>query len=101
MTVPLSFFQRRFPSANAVLLHGPRPVLVAGGFGADVPALLDWLHGQGVAPGRSGLVVDTYFDCDHAGADHAPQARYGLAVAAHRTEADAVNARDPDACRAR
>ena len=42
-----SFFQRPYPSANSVLLHGPRPVLVDTGFGADVPDLLAWLRGLG------------------------------------------------------
>jgi hydroxyacylglutathione hydrolase len=95
------FFQRLFPSANALLLTGERPVLVDGGFGADVPALIDWLHAQCVPPERLSLVVNTHFDCDHAGANHALAERYGLPIAAHRIEAAAVNARDPAACRAR
>ncbi len=98
---PAAFFQRRFPSANAILLQGEHPVLVDGGFGADVPALVDWLHQQGVPPERLSLVVNTHFDCDHAGANHALQQVYGLPVAAHRMEAEAVNARHPEACRAR
>ncbi len=100
MAEALSFFQRRFPSANAVLLHGPRPVLVDGGFGADLPVLLDWLAGQGVPPGRLALVVNTHFDCDHAGANHALAHDYGLPIAAHALEAASVNTRAPDACRA-
>ena len=38
--VPVSFLQRPYPSANVVLLHGSRPVLVDTGFGADSAALL-------------------------------------------------------------
>ena len=98
---PASFFQRPFPSANAVLLRGPRPVLVDGGFGADVPALIAWLHAEGVPPERLTLLVNTHFDCDHAGANHRLAADYGIPVATHRIEADLVNRRDPAACRAR
>ena len=101
MADPVAFFQRPFPSANAVLLLGERPVLVDGGFGADVAALDGWLHAQGVPPERLSLLVNTHFDCDHAGANHALASRYGLPIAAHAAEAAMVNARDPDACRAR
>ena len=96
----LTFYERPFPSANAILLHGERPVLVDGGFGADVDSLVNWLAAQGVQPERLKLVVNTHFDCDHAGANHALAERYGLPIAAHRIEAAAVNARDPAACRA-
>ena len=101
MTEPVSFFQRLFPSSNAVLLNGERPVLVDGGFGADVPALITWLHEQGVPPERLTLVVNTHFDCDHAGANFALAEQFSLPIAAHRIEAEAVNQRDPASCRAR
>lgn len=97
----VAFFQRPFPSANALLLRGERPVLVDGGFGADVPALLAWLHDQGVPPERLSLVVNTHFDCDHVGANHALAQDHGLPIATHRIEAAMVNTRDPEACRAR
>ena len=95
----VSFFQRPYPSANAVLLHGPAPVLVDTGFGADVDGLLDWLRAEGVAPERL-RVVNTHSHCDHAGGNHALQTRFGTPVAADAGEAAAVNGRDPDACRA-
>ncbi|MEJ1979187.1 MAG: MBL fold metallo-hydrolase [Acetobacteraceae bacterium] len=101
MAEPLSFFRRRFPSANAMLLHGERPVLVDPGFGADAPALLAWLQAQGTPAERLALVVNTHFDCDHAGANYALAEAYALPVAAHADEARLVNARDPAACRAR
>ena len=97
----VAFFQRAFPSANAVLLRGERPVLVDGGFGSDVPALLDWLNAQGVAPERLSLLVNTHFDCDHAGANHSLATRFGIPIATHGVEAELVNSRAPGACRAR
>ena len=90
------FFQRPYPSANTILLDGARPILVDTGAGSDVPALLAWLEEQRTWPS---LVVNTHWHSDHAGGNHALQAR-GLAVAAPAAEADAVNARHPGACRA-
>lgn len=93
-----SFFQRQYPSANCVLLHGPHPVLVDTGLGADVAGLLAWLRGLGVAPERL-RIVNTHSHCDHAGGNWALQSR-GATIAAEANEAAAVNNRDPDACRA-
>ena len=96
----ISFFQRRYPSSNSVLLHGARPVLVDPGFGADVPELEAWLRAEGVEPQALSLIVNTHSHCDHAGGNHALQQRYGKTIAADPGEAALVNARDPDACRA-
>lgn len=96
----IRFFQRPYPSANTVLLLGRRPILVDPGFGADVPELLQWLDAQGVPAQNLSLVVNTHSHCDHAGGNHALQARFGLVIAASAAEALAVNAREPDACRA-
>ncbi len=98
--IPVSFFQRPYPSANVVLLHGSRPVLVDTGFGADVPALLCWLQTQSVAPAALSLVVNTHFHSDHSGGNHVLQALHGAFIAAQAEEAALVNNRDPDACRA-
>lgn len=98
--IPVSFFQRPYPSANVALLHGSRPVLVDSGFGADTAPLLSWLEAQGVATSALSLVVNTHFHCDHSGGNHVLQARHGVAIAAQAGEAALVNRRDPDACRA-
>ena len=90
------FWQRDYPSANSVLLPGPRPILVDTGFGPDAPALLAWLATQGVA--LSGLrVFNTHAHSDHVGGN-AALARYGVPSACSVLEAAA--ARGPDACRA-
>ena len=96
--IPVSFFQRDYPSANSVLLHGRRPVLVDTGFGADNGVLLSWLKAQGTV--TPSLVVNTHSHCDHSGGNHALQTLYGTPIAAQADEAGAVNRRDPDACRA-
>lgn len=96
----LSFFQRAYPSANTVLLHGRRPVLVDTGFGSDAPELVAWLRARGVAPESLSLIVNTHFHSDHAGGNHHLQSRWRTGVAAHAAEAGLVNGRDRDACRA-
>ena len=65
-----AFFQRRYPSANCVLLHGERPVLVDPGFGSDTDALLAWLATQGTPPQTLSLIVNTHHHSDHVGGNH-------------------------------
>lgn len=90
-----TFLPRAYPSANGVLLHGPRPVLVDTGFGSDADelALLVERHG------RPALVVNTHHHSDHVGGNHRLWSR-GVPIAAHAIEAGPVNARDPGACEA-
>ena len=94
------FFRRPYPSANSVLLTGPRPVLVDTGDSSDVPALFAWLQAQGVPPGTLALVANTHWHVDHSGGNAALQAM-GLPVAAEAREARALNGGEADACRAR
>ena len=101
MVGAIEFFRRDFPSANAVLLNGPRPVLVDTGFGADFELLDAWLRAKRVLPETIALIVNTHFDCDHAGGNHAFAARYGVPIATGAAEAAMVNAGDPETGRAR
>lgn len=87
----IRFFERAYPSANSVLLEGPRPVLVDTGFGSDAALLLDWLERP------PALIVNTHFHTDHAGGNHAVQQRFGTPVAASAAEAALINGRDPEA----
>ncbi len=96
----LVFFEREYPSANAVLVRGDRPVLVDTGFGSDLRATERLLREAGVAPEHLHLVVNTHYHCDHAGGNGGLQRRYDLPIAAHRWEADLVNRRDREACSA-
>ena len=96
----LRVFERDYPSANSVLLLGPRPVLVDTGYGSGASELAPWLRAQGVAPERLAAIVNTHFHTDHAGGNFALQQEYGLDIHASEPEAALVNARDPDACRA-
>ncbi|MBN6189101.1 MBL fold metallo-hydrolase [Aneurinibacillus sp. BA2021] len=95
---PIQFFERTFPSANMVLLHGPRPILVDTGFGSDIAATESLLTESGVRPAALALVVNTHYHSDHVGGNHVLQTKYGVPVAAHRWDGELINNRDADAC---
>lgn len=92
----LHFFQRTFPSANMIVLHGPRPILVDTGFGTDYNDTCRLLADQNINPAELQFIVNTHFHCDHIGGNHAFQRDYTLPIAAHRWEANLVNRRDPE-----
>lgn len=94
------FFRRPYPNANCVLLGGPRPVLVDSGTAGDEPALLAWLHAQGVAPNTLAALVNTHWHSDHTGGNHA-LAHIGVPIWAEAREAAVVDAWQPDPCRSR
>jgi glyoxylase-like metal-dependent hydrolase (beta-lactamase superfamily II) len=87
--------QRPGPSANLVLVRGPRPVLVDAGSGtvASDAATRAFLAQHGVPPGDLAWVALTHFHADHAGGAGA----LGVPIAAHEAEAALVNAGDPRA----
>ncbi|WP_158591585.1 MBL fold metallo-hydrolase [Deinococcus cavernae] len=94
----ISFFERPYPDANSVLIHGKRPTLVDTGFGSGVHELESWLTAQGVCAARLALIVNTHHHTDHVGGNHHLQTHHGTPIAAHPWEGRAVNRRDPEAC---
>lgn len=100
MTEDIQFFQRRFPSANMILLRGERPLLFDSGFGSDAQETVALLHEAGVAPGQLQSVVNSHYHCDHVGGNHHLQTQYGVPIAAHIWEATMINRRDREACSA-
>lgn len=96
----LCFFQRRFPSANSVLIRTQRPVLIDPGFGSDLAATERLLNEAKVAPESLSLIVNTHYHSDHSGGNSGLQRRFGVPIGAHRWEADLVNRRDHLACSA-
>lgn len=96
----LAFFEREYPSANAVLVRGERPVLVDTGFGSDLPDTEELLREAGVMPEDLHLIVNTHYHSDHVGGNNGLQSRYGIPIAAHRWDADLVNRRDREVCSA-
>ena len=93
------FFHRPYPSANTVLLAGPRPILVDTGAVSDVRALLAWLSAHGTPPATLALVANTHWHVDHSGGNLALQ-RLGIPLAAPAPEATALAAHHPDFARA-
>ncbi|GAC1614639.1 MAG: hypothetical protein NVS4B11_00310 [Ktedonobacteraceae bacterium] len=102
MSVPrwLYFFERIFPSANMVLVHSGRPVLIDTGFGSDLVVTESILQGVGVPPHALTLIANTHYHCDHVGGNHALQQRYNVPIAAHRWDMAMINQRDREACSA-
>ena len=94
----LLFFERTFPSANMVLIRGPRPILVDPGFGSDVLETERLLQEAEVPPQSLSLIVNTHYHSDHIGGNSALQKRYSLPIAAHRWDAALVNQRDREVC---
>lgn len=94
------FFQRTYPSANMVVVPGPRPLLIDTGFGSDIAATERLLRDADLPPERLALIVNTHYHSDHVGGNSALQQRYGLPIAAHRWDAALINQRDREACAA-
>ncbi|MCA9912997.1 MAG: MBL fold metallo-hydrolase, partial [Anaerolineae bacterium] len=93
----LTFIPRAFPSANQVLLHGTKPILVDSGFGSDFPETVTILTEQGMDPQALQMVVNTHWHCDHSGGNHHFQREYGLQIATHKIEAEIINRGLPEA----
>ena len=92
-----TWWQRPFPDANTLLLHGRQPALVDTGFVAHAEETAAWTRahaGRGV-----GLVVNTHWHSDHVGGNALLQAQ-GAAIAAGAPEAEAISRRDPGCCAA-
>ncbi|MFD0071248.1 MBL fold metallo-hydrolase [Streptomyces sp. NPDC127166] len=91
-----TWWQRPFPDANTLLLHGRQPALVDTGFVGHAEETAAWARAQA---GRIGLVVNTHWHSDHVGGNALLQAG-GAAVAAGAPEAEAISRRDPGCCAA-
>jgi glyoxylase-like metal-dependent hydrolase (beta-lactamase superfamily II) len=89
------FVERPFPSANALLVGGDRPIVVDAGFASDADATAALVHELGC--GEAPYVLNTHHHSDHVGANGLLQEHFGARIATHAWEADLVNARDPDA----
>lgn len=100
MSDTVIFFERKFPSANMVLLRGSQPILIDSGFGGDVDETIALLTTAGYPPESLQMIANTHFHCDHNGGNHHLQKTYGLMIAASTLEARMVNSRHREACSA-
>jgi len=87
-----------FPSANVVATTDGERVLFDSGYGSDARRTVRALDAAGVPAGSLDLVVNTHWHSDHVGGNALLQSGHGIPVAAALADADAVNARRPDAC---
>ncbi|MFC9595323.1 MBL fold metallo-hydrolase [Streptomyces sp. NPDC056944] len=92
----VSWWQRPFPDANTLLLHGRQPALVDSGFVGHARETADWARARA---GAIGLVVNTHWHSDHVGGNALLQAG-GAGIAAGAPEAEAISRRDPGCCSA-
>lgn len=92
----LTWWQRPFPDANTVLLHGRRPALIDSGFVGHAEQTAAWARAQA---DHVDLVVNTHWHSDHVGGNALLQA-HGAAIAAGAPEAEAIARRDPGCCAA-
>ncbi|MEL6527381.1 MAG: MBL fold metallo-hydrolase, partial [Chloroflexota bacterium] len=83
MPPSLTFFQRPFPSANSILVHGTQPILIDTGFRTDAKRTVDLLHSVDTDPRDLQMVVNTHWHCDHAGGNSYLQTKYGVSIGAH------------------
>ncbi|MFI6417867.1 MBL fold metallo-hydrolase [Streptomyces sp. NPDC050842] len=92
-----TWWQRPFPDANTLLLHGRRPALIDTGFVGHAEETAAWARAQA---GRTvDLVVNTHWHSDHVGGNALLQSQ-GAAIAAGAPEAEAISRRDPGCCAA-
>lgn len=92
------FFERKFPSANMILIKDQLPILIDTGFGSDVKDTELLIKEEGVSPEELHLIVNTHYHSDHVGGNYQLQKNYGVKIAAHKWEADLINSCDTEAC---
>lgn len=90
------FFERKFPSANMILIKDPLPILIDTGFGSDVKETEELIKEVGVLPEELHLIVNTHYHSDHVGGNFHLQKNYGVPIAAHKWDADLINSCDPE-----
>lgn len=85
------FFERKFPSANMVLVKDEKPTLFDTGFGSDIEETESLIEQTGIQVSDLDLIVNTHYHSDHVGGNHYLQQRYGTKIAAHKWDACLIN----------
>jgi len=92
------FFERKFPSANMILIKDELPILIDTGFGSDAKETEQLITQAGVSPEDLHLIVNTHYHSDHVGGNYHFQKNYGTSIAAHTWDAELINPCDSKAC---
>ena len=61
------FFERKFPSANIILIKDRLSILIDTGFGSDTEETEQLIKEAGVLPAELHLIVNTHYHSDHVG----------------------------------
>ena len=61
------FFERKFPSANMILIKDKLPILIDTGFGSEAKDTEQLIKEAGVSPEGLHLIVNTHYHSDHVG----------------------------------
>ncbi|WP_078382064.1 MBL fold metallo-hydrolase [Sutcliffiella halmapala] len=94
------FMERKYPSANMILIKDKLPILIDTGFGSDVNETEQLIKEAGVSPEELHLIVNTHYHSDHVGGNFHFQQNYGVKIAAHHWDASLINSCDYEACSA-
>ena len=94
------FFERKFPSANMILINDQLPILIDTGFGSDISETLQLIKEAGVTPEELHLIVNTHYHSDHVGGNFHLQKNYDIPIAAHKWDANLINTLHSEACSA-
>jgi hydroxyacylglutathione hydrolase len=94
------FCERKYPSANMVLIKDQLPILIDTGFGSDANETEKVIKEAGVTPEELHLIVNTHYHSDHVGGNFHFQKNYRVRIAAHKWEAELINSSDSEACSA-
>lgn len=94
------FYERKFPSANMILIKDQFPILVDTGFGSEAKETEQIIKDAGISPEGLHLIVNTHYHSDHVGGNSYLQRKFGVKITAHKWEANLINTRDTEACSA-
>ena len=100
MDSKIIFIERKFPSANMVLIKDQQTILIDSGFKSDVIETEKFLIENQISPNDLHLIINTHYHSDHVGGNYYFQNKYHTRVAAHSINAEMVNKTNDEACSA-
>lgn len=90
MDSKIIFIERKFPSANMVLIKDKKSILIDSGFKSDVTETERFLIDNHVSPKDLNFIINTHYHSDHVGGNHYFQNNYKTHVAAHSLATSAI-----------